>query len=203
MHSITWELKLTVEGILILRRLYNEKSLALRRKLGHSWGIAQSLGNLGSIAYRCGEFIQSKSLLEEGLSVARGLGERSQLARLLNNMGWLIASQGDEIGARLMFHESLELCRELRWQWMAASVFEILGIIEVRQAEANRLVRAVQLWGASEMLLKSRGASYSLEEAEHEIATARNRLGEASFSIAWSEGRKMTFDQAIAFALED
>ena len=181
----------------------NEKSLALRRKLGHSWGIAQSLSNLGGIAYRRGEFTRSKALLEEGLSIARGLGERSQLARLLNNMGWLMASQGDKIGARLMFRESLELCRELRWQWMAASVFEILGIIEVRQAEANRLVRAVQLWGAAEMLLKSWGASYSLEEAEQEIATARNSLGEASFSIAWSEGRKMTFDQAIAFALED
>jgi len=59
------------------------------------------------------------------------------------------------------------------------------------------------LWGAAEMLLKSWGASYSLEEAEQEIATARNSLGEASFSIAWLEGRKMTFDQAIAFALED
>ena len=30
-----------------------------------------------------------------------------------------------------------------------------------------------------------------------------DRFGEASFSIAWSEGRKMTFDQAIDFALED
>ena len=54
---------------------------------------------------------------------------------------------------------------------MAASVFEYLGIIEARQAEINRLIRAVQLWGASEMLLKSWGASYSLEEAEPEIAT--------------------------------
>jgi predicted ATPase/transcriptional regulator with XRE-family HTH domain len=182
---------------------YNEKSLALRRELEHSWGIAQSLSNLGDIAYSRGEFSRSKTLLEEGLSVARGLGERSQLARLLNNMGWLMAGQGDETSARLMFRESLGLCRELRWQWMAASVFEYLGIIEARQAEINRLIRAVQLWGASEMLLKSWGASYSLEEAEPEIATARNRLGEASFSIAWSEGRKMTFDQAIAYALED
>ena len=151
---------------------YNENSLALRRELDHSWGIAQSLSNLGSIAYTRGEFDQSKSFLEEGLLVVRGLGERSQLARLLNNMGWLIASQGNVIGARLMFHESLELCRELRWQWMAAIVLENLGIIEVRQAEANRLVRAVKLWGASEMLLNW-GASYSLEEAKHEIAMAR------------------------------
>ena len=44
-----------------------------------------------------------------------------------------------------------------------------------------------------------------VERAEYEvaIAAARVALGEEAFAAAWSEGRAMTRDQAVHFALEE
>ena len=122
---------------------------------------------------------------------------------LLGNLGWVVLMQGDVTGAQSLFHESLEICHKLRWQWLAAAVFENLGVIEARQAESNHLVKAARLWGVAERLYKVWGSLCRLEESEREIATAREQLGEASFSTAWAEGQNMAFDQAAAYALED
>jgi len=40
-------------------------------------------------------------------------------------------------------------------------------------------------------------------EVERDISAVRTQLGEEAFAPAWAEGRAMTLDQAIAYALED
>ena len=39
------------------------------------------------------------------------------------------------------------------------------------------------------------------EEYDRDVATARQSLGEEAFSVAWAEGRVMTMEQAIEYAL--
>ncbi|HEX5809178.1 MAG TPA: hypothetical protein VFY25_10970, partial [Anaerolineales bacterium] len=43
------------------------------------------------------------------------------------------------------------------------------------------------------------------ERTEHDqaIAAARAALGEHAFAAAWDEGKKMTLDEAIAYALQE
>lgn len=190
-------------GDLDASQAYTEESLVIRQELEDAWGITQSLNNLAAIAQKRGDFASSRSFLEEGLWIARELGERGRIALLLNNLGWLLARQGDVIQARSSLRESLEICRDLKWHWMAAHVFENLAMIEAWQAKTDRLAKAARLWGIAEFLFKTVGAKYRLEESAEEISSARNQLGESSFSKAWEEGGKMTFDQAMAFALED
>jgi predicted ATPase len=191
-----------IRGDLAASQAYHEESLAIRRELDDSWGIAQSLMNLGGIADTRGDFITAQSLLEEGLAVSRAWGERSHIVSLLNSLGWTIINQGDFDRARLLFHESLEVCLETRWQWKAAGVFESLARIEARQTETHRLIKAARLWGVAEMLFRVWGSLYHLEDSQAEITTVRDNLGESAFELAWAEGGRMTFDQALAYGLE-
>ena len=39
-------------------------------------------------------------------------------------------------------------------------------------------------------------------EHDHNVAAARAQLGEATFDLAWAEGRALTMEQAIEYALE-
>jgi hypothetical protein len=39
-------------------------------------------------------------------------------------------------------------------------------------------------------------------DVEHDLPTVRAQLGETSFAAAWAEGRAMTLEQAITYALE-
>ena len=41
------------------------------------------------------------------------------------------------------------------------------------------------------------------EDEHSDIAALRAALGEAAFTVAWAEGRAMTLEQAIEYALAD
>jgi len=65
--------------------------------------------------------------------------------------------------------------------------------------------RKLTLFGAAELLRESlrsrRDIDYQAEFAQHTNST-RVALGNAAFEAAWAEGRAMTLDQAIEYALE-
>jgi hypothetical protein len=42
---------------------------------------------------------------------------------------------------------------------------------------------------------------YDQEKYDHVVAAARSQLDEATFAVAWAEGRAMPLEQAIAYAL--
>jgi hypothetical protein len=71
-------------------------------------------------------------------------------------------------------------------------------------AEMGRLERAARLLGAAEALRKAIGASvYEVDRADHERAAASIRSGSGAKGLdrAWAEGRAMTLEQAIEYAL--
>jgi len=67
-------------------------------------------------------------------------------------------------------------------------------------------LRAVRLLGATEALLESAGVSRYAQvdrELDARVAdAARERLGERAWNAARDEGRAMSFDEAVAYALE-
>ena len=69
--------------------------------------------------------------------------------------------------------------------------------------------RSARLFGAGEGLLETVGAAvynYYLPDRslyERTVSATRSQLGDAAFEAAQAEGRAMTFEQAVAYALED
>jgi len=66
-------------------------------------------------------------------------------------------------------------------------------------------MRIRSLTGASWELRQSIGAPLPPNELEHydrQAGQARSTLGESAFSTAWEEGRAMTWEQAVDYALE-
>ena len=56
------------------------------------------------------------------------------------------------------------------------------------------------------MLRESLGAPTTLVDratVKRATATARAAFGDAAFSTAWAEGRAMTLEQAVAYALDE
>ncbi len=113
--------------------------------------------------------------------------------------------------------EALRLYREVVpfWQQTAhvgglARCFECMAFIAAAQARGGdddarltRLTRAGQLLGAAEMLRRDSGAVMLAEERaeyEREVADLRAQMQVAQLEQAWSQGRALSLDQAIAFA---
>ena len=75
-------------------------------------------------------------------------------------------------------------------------------------ADAGRLTRGARLWGAADAMTEAYGthltqAGRALLDYEGRIGTARERVDERSWVVAWAEGRRMTVDQAIGYALDE
>src|SRR5579871_726903 len=73
-------------------------------------------------------------------------------------------------------------------------------------AEQGQVERAARLWAVADVLLDAIGALMppkEKDEVDRKIAEIRTSLGEQAFSVAWQQGRAMTIEQAIEYALQD
>jgi DNA-binding CsgD family transcriptional regulator len=84
--------------------------------------------------------------------------------------------------------------------------YGLLGLAGVA-AFRRQPARAARLWGAAEDLREATGVSLSPFERIHYnyegySANARSRLDEVAWATAWTEGRDMTPEEALEYALE-
>ena len=117
------------------------------------------------------------------------------------SLGSVAYYQGDYASARGYHEESLTIRREIGdRQGIAKSLEAFAGLA----ADQENPERAARLWGAAEALREEIGsplAPNDREAYEREVAQARQVLGEAAFAAAWEEGRAMTMEQAVEYAL--
>jgi hypothetical protein len=104
-----------------------------------------------------------------------------------------------------LFVESLKLSSEYGNKiWMMdclAGSAAVLGMI-------GKPEQAARLGGAAKSLLETTERRGLLEpddqkDYDHYIAIVRGQLNEDAFAKAWEEGRAMTLEQAIEFALKE
>src|SRR5262249_22728622 len=154
------------------------------------WGgkpeIASSLGVLGDVALRQGDYSTGWALCQESLVIQRELGDKASIVRLLDGMGRAARSQGDQRAARALDAERLALCWEMEDKQGIAASIEALGSIA---AAEEQTLRAARLFGAAGALLEAIG----LPERSH---SARAALNEDMFTAAWEAGRAMSLEEA-------
>ena len=180
-----------------------ERSIALHREAGGPAEMANSVDCLGEIARNAGEYDRAKVLAEEALALYNAIGHVRGRAHLIHNLGYLKLRDGDADRAKALFLESLGLARELGD--LRDVVFAVVGLACASVDEADP-TRGMRLLGAAETLLKA--VEIRLEPAEdaefrRAIEAARARVDSAAFAAGWAEGRAMTLDQAIEYALGD
>jgi tetratricopeptide (TPR) repeat protein len=182
--------------------LYSE-SLNLRREIVDSWGIANSLNNLGSVAFSQGNCERALSLHSESLNLRRTLGDKRGISMSLNNMGEVVQQQEDYSRAAALYAESLSIRKELGDRSFIVS--SLHNLAEVACSRKN-YERGARLFGASEALRDVIGAP--LPDAKRAnfdryIEEARAALGRDDLKASWTEGRVMSLDQAIEYALAE
>lgn len=206
------------QGDYLAARSRLEESLALRQEMGYRVGMAIALNLLGDVALHQGNYQQAKMLIGKSLALRKELGSKSGIAWSLQNLGNLAQHQGEYRQAEALFEESLALFLELGNKIGVAECLEGLASVAVverqsegrtsarRAAQGNEAERAVQLFGAAEVLREVATTPlppYRRADHDRDIAAARTQLDEAAFAAAWAEGRAMGMEQAVAYALEE
>ena len=119
----------------------------------------------------------------------------------LVNLSYAAQHQGDYQQAEQFALEGLALLYELKLKYHSTIV---LSMLAGPVASLGKAERAARLLGASEAIFESMSVSLQPAdqiEIESYIKLARDQLGEDAFHIAWDKGRKMSFEQAVKYAL--
>jgi predicted ATPase/class 3 adenylate cyclase len=177
------------------------EALALHRARSDARGISSSLTILGAVAEHRGDHAQASALHEESLAVRRAHGDRWGIQSSLRILGGLAARRGDYAQAVALYTGSLALARELKNTWGLAACLEGLAGLSEAMGQPER---AARLFGiASALRAPTHVPPLPLDRASYERTVARVRatLEEDIFSTAWEEGRRMTLEQAVEYAL--
>jgi non-specific serine/threonine protein kinase len=183
-----------------------QEALRAFRQLGECYGVAHVTTFLGMVALMRGDEGQATPMFEEGLAVARRIGDRSSTYIALYNLAQAALSRRDYDGAASLFEEGVTLSEQMGDRANVAYCLEGLAVVANARGEAER---SGCLIGAAEGLHEAVGVPVYVYYEPHRslyertVATVRSHMGEEAFEAARAEGRAMTFEQAVAYALED
>jgi predicted ATPase/DNA-binding CsgD family transcriptional regulator len=183
-----------------------EESLRFFRISGGSekWGEAHTLAYLGLAPLLEGEPGPARRCFEEGLAAARAAGDRIAAHQALYTLGLLALAERDLGQADEYLREGLSLADEVRDVINAPYFVKSLGQVAGLRGQTEY---AVRLLGAAKTALQATGSApyrYIPDQALQDriFAAARDAVGEVAFDEEWRQGRAMTLEQAIEYALE-
>lgn len=179
-----------------------EEGISICRREENDFALVGSLCLKGVSLGAAGDYDGAQPSLEEGAEVARRLKDGWLLCLPLWASIGISLKQGDYEKAAALSGESLLILKSVDEAWFASLALEQAATISELRGDPGR---AAHLYGASEALretIGSPGASQDRAVHERGMAITREALGEETFEARWAEGRRMTPDEAIDFALE-
>ncbi|NTU78153.1 MAG: XRE family transcriptional regulator [Chloroflexales bacterium] len=181
---------------------WHRQSLAIMRESGDIWGLAEALGSQGISAFNLEQFEQAAASLTEALGLFRTLGDVWSITYASTYLGLIFVRQGDDEAVTRMFTDSSFMHNlDLR-----VSIPEAIVGLAATALIQGQVERAARLAGAADVIRERFGTFISpiVQAISTEyIARARSQLDEQRFTEAWEAGRAMSFEQVIAYAVDE
>lgn len=180
-----------------------EEAISLQRASGDAVGVVRSLLILVFVANTQRDYERAMTLHEESLDLARK--EEDGFALVLSLLSGAFAHLGrsNYQGTRSLCREGIELSRRFGMPHLTAAHLHILSCLAASQ---DQPIRSARLWGAAETLREAIGTILSPVEQYiygPYIEAARTQLDEAEWDVAIEEGRKMSLEAAMEYALSE
>jgi predicted ATPase len=182
-----------------------ERALAIHSEEGNDGGAYYALQWLGGIASNERDYAAARAHLEESAAGWRRLGDQPWLlAWVLLPLATVACRLGDHAAAEAHLREAVEVFRQVGDRTGLVYVLERFAGLE---AARGRPERSATLFGAAERLRQvlnrplAPGDRQDFYDEDH--AAAQDALGEVAFAAAEGEGRRLSLEEAVAYALGD
>jgi predicted ATPase/DNA-binding XRE family transcriptional regulator len=180
-----------------------DEALYLFRQLNIKSGISDVLFGYGRIAGIKGDYEQAYHYLQESAAFTEQFGYRIGYLFARSLLGYLALQQGKVTEAHAIFTQTVRSFFDDKNEIGVA--FNLEGMAGL-SATVGKHEIAAKLIGWADALRKRIGDHRPpLEQAEVDkiIAACVAKMGEVEFSDAYEEGKKMTLDEAVAYALRE
>ncbi|WP_051640256.1 helix-turn-helix domain-containing protein [Cellulomonas sp. URHE0023] len=168
-----------------------------------TWAVLHCRIAHAQVALLAGSLHESEQLLLGCEHSARGLGNPFTLATVLNLRATLTQLRDEHSETARLLAESAEISMTARISWTFAYTLPALASVAVRSGDHElgaTLFGAAASWSADHAVDAGFPASEAL--AHHDLALAREALGEVRFRPAWDAGRDTTAPEVVELARE-
>ncbi|MBL0347258.1 adenylate/guanylate cyclase domain-containing protein [Candidatus Villigracilis affinis] len=186
-------------------RIANEhvaKGLALLKNTPHHFWQTMMLFGLGMEARFQGRFDEARERFVPLLAAFHEMGDQHRANMIHSECAHMQRLEGHHDKAESMYRETILEWQRLGHRAAVANQLECFAFIAKVNEQPERVIK---LLGAAERLreiIQIDMSPMERVEYEREAGELRARMSEKEFNIQWLEGRAMTMEQAIAYALE-
>jgi tetratricopeptide (TPR) repeat protein len=182
-----------------------ESALSAARAEGDDIVVATILNNLGNTVLTEGDLAAARPYIEESTAMNRRLKRGTATSANLIDLGFIALAESHLEEAAAAIGESLALCRAHRYVDTLIWVVEASGALALDRGDAVRAARLLAATTRPRAELGFAGDFYPIGETSRRRTAqgAREELGEAAFAEAWSEGEKLSLDEAAELAALD
>src|SRR6266567_1788759 len=178
------------------------ESVDYARATGDRMLLFCSLAWLAIALREQGRSAEARELYEQSLAQARELGAPFEIGNILKEIGRAECDEGRHDLAEKHFAESIAILHGLG---------NLPGVIDSLEGLAGAAAataaprRAARLWSATDALRQEIGNVRAVHESiayERQLKAVRAILTAEAFNQAWNEGRAMSLDDAVRYALD-
>jgi predicted ATPase/DNA-binding CsgD family transcriptional regulator/Tfp pilus assembly protein PilF len=163
------------------------------------WGVAQVEYGMGTLARNRGDADTAVRYYTDAIGIFRELDARPEIARCQAGIGWIAVASGDFDQAQESLAEALRLNQAGGQRLGIARGLEAFAALAAARQQPER---AARLAGAACQLGESLGHGTGIgRRIEEVLEFARGRLGASAAAALFAEGREVTAEDAVGFAL--
>jgi hypothetical protein len=200
-QSAKASLAIQLRGDFAAAHRYGMESVQVLRDIGNPWLAAITIMFLGNAAALQGQYAEARTQLAESEMLFRQIGDRQMVNASISEQAHVERRLGRYEQALALYTKTIKGWQELGHRAALAHELECCAFIACAQADGQR---AARLFGAAEALRASANAPMAgMERAEYEqnVSALRGLLDADALEAAWAEGRGMTVDEAVAYAV--
>jgi predicted ATPase/class 3 adenylate cyclase len=178
------------------------ESLRLAREAGLRNQEAQACEILGIIAIQAGAYAEARANFTESARVYQEVGATFNVILENSRLAHLERQRGNYATALEYYRETIVAFRDIAQTGAVSHQLECFGFIALAQ---NQNERALQLFGAASALREKGGTPMTPDEQRYfdeQLQGLRAKLDSMKLDSMWSQGRALTMESAIAYALE-
>lgn len=199
--GVTSEYLMTTDKDPEMARNYASQSTKVLKEHGHEWGYAIIMLGVGMVAKYKGDYELSREYLGNILPLFRAMGDVQRVNMIQSEFGHMERYEGNIDRAEQAYRETILAWQKIGHDAAVANQLECLAFIAIARDLGER---ADKLLGAAEALREEvniQMSQFERIEYDKQVIKLRNGMDEEVFANLWSEGRAMSMEQAIGFAL--
>lgn len=179
---------------------FAQQSIALWTELGELAELAHSMNALASLLDFNGKSAEAKQVYEECLKIARTAKDIRRIGGVLVNLASIERKFENHPQALFYARESLKIAQEVKdLPTVVASMINIENPIH-KPLRTTRLLSASYTIMENIALIRVPTVENTFQAS---ITTVKQQLDAEAFAKAWEAGRKLSLEEAVAYALDE